>query len=47
MPLVEQNVELALDIADHAYVIDQGVVAHQASARSFGQPDIKERYRSA
>ena len=31
--LVEQNVELALDIVDRAYVLDQGAVVHQASAR--------------
>jgi branched-chain amino acid transport system ATP-binding protein len=31
--LVEQNVELALDIADRAYVMDQGAVVHQATAR--------------
>jgi branched-chain amino acid transport system ATP-binding protein len=45
--LVEQNVELALDIADRAYVMDQGVVVHQASARELlADDDIKERYCS-
>ncbi len=45
--LVEQNVELALDIADRAYVMDQGAVVHQASARELlADNDIKERYCS-
>jgi branched-chain amino acid transport system ATP-binding protein len=45
--LVEQNVELALDIADRAYVMDQGVVVHHASARALlADDDIKERYCS-
>jgi branched-chain amino acid transport system ATP-binding protein len=45
--LVEQNVELALDIADRAYVMDQGVVVHQASAQELlADDDIKERYCS-
>ena len=45
--LVEQNVELALDIADRAYVLDQGAVVHHASARELlADSDIKERYCS-
>jgi len=45
--LVEQNVELALDIADRAYVMDQGMVVHQASARELlADNEIKERYCS-
>jgi branched-chain amino acid transport system ATP-binding protein len=45
--LVEQNVELALDIADRAYVLDQGSVVHQASARELlADDEIKERYCS-
>jgi branched-chain amino acid transport system ATP-binding protein len=45
--LVEQNVELALDIADRAYVMDQGAVVHQASAQELlADDDIKERYCS-
>jgi branched-chain amino acid transport system ATP-binding protein len=45
--LVEQNVELALDIADRAYVMDQGAVVHHASARELlADNEIKERYCS-
>ena len=45
--LVEQNVELALDIADRAYVLDQGAVVHHAAARDLlADNDIKERYCS-
>jgi len=45
--LVEQNVELALDIADRAYVMDQGAVVHQATAQELlADDDIKERYCS-
>src|SRR5882757_6006910 len=45
--LVEQNVELALDIADRAYVLDQGSVVHHASAQELlADNEIKERYCS-
>jgi branched-chain amino acid transport system ATP-binding protein len=45
--LVEQNVELALEIADRAYVLDQGAVVHQAPAGILlADDDIKERYCS-
>ncbi|TWB96887.1 amino acid/amide ABC transporter ATP-binding protein 2 (HAAT family) [Bradyrhizobium macuxiense] len=45
--LVEQNVELALGIADRAYVLDQGSVVHQASAQALlADEEIKERYCS-
>jgi len=45
--LVEQNVELALGIADRAYVLDQGAVVHHASAQALlADDDIKERYCS-
>src|SRR6201998_687479 len=45
--LVEQNVELALDIADRAYVLDQGAVVHQAAASELlAANEIKERYCS-
>jgi len=45
--LVEQNVELALDIADRAYVPDQGAVVYHAAARELlADNDIKERYCS-
>jgi branched-chain amino acid transport system ATP-binding protein len=45
--LVEQNVELALEIADRAYVLDQGAVVYQAAASVLLADDaIKERYCS-
>ena len=45
--LVEQNVELALGIADRAYVLDQGSVVYQASAQALlADDEIKERYCS-
>lgn len=45
--LVEQNVELALDIADRAYVLDQGSVVHHATAAGLlADDEIKERYCS-
>ena len=45
--LVEQNVELALDIADRVYVLDQGAVVHHAAASELlANDEIKERYCS-
>jgi branched-chain amino acid transport system ATP-binding protein len=45
--LVEQNVELALGIADRAYVLDQGMVVHHANAAALlADADIQERYCS-
>jgi branched-chain amino acid transport system ATP-binding protein len=45
--LVEQNVELALGIADRAYVLDQGSIVHQAKAAELlADDEIKERYCS-
>jgi branched-chain amino acid transport system ATP-binding protein len=45
--LVEQNVELALDIADRAYVLDQGSIVHHATAADLlADDEIKERYCS-
>jgi len=43
--LVEQNVEPALDIADRAYVLDQGAVVYHATAsRLLADNEIEERY---
>jgi branched-chain amino acid transport system ATP-binding protein len=45
--LVEQNVELALEIADRAYVLDQGEVVYQAAASALlADDEVKERYCS-
>ena len=45
--LVEQNVELALGIADRAYVVDQGTIAHHAGAAELlADAEIQERYCS-
>ena len=45
--LVEQNVERALEIADRAYILDQGVIVHEGRARALLQDAaIKERYCS-
>ena len=43
--LVEQNVERALQLADRAYVMDQGVIVHAGSARNLlVDKEIQERY---
>jgi len=43
--LVEQNVERALGISDRAYVLDQGVVVHQADAKALlADQAIQDRY---
>jgi branched-chain amino acid transport system ATP-binding protein len=45
--LVEQNVELALGIADRAYVVDQGTIVHHAGATELlADAEIQERYCS-
>jgi branched-chain amino acid transport system ATP-binding protein len=45
--LVEQNVELALGIADRAYVLDQGsIVHHDTAAALLADEEVQERYCS-
>jgi len=43
--LVEQNVGIALEIADRAYVLDHGAIVHQGQANDLiNDPLIKETY---
>jgi ABC-type branched-subunit amino acid transport system ATPase component len=43
-PIFAQNVELVLDIADHADVLDQGaVVYHAAASELLADKEIRER----
>ncbi len=43
--LVEQNVELALGIADRAYIMDQGEIVHHGTAQALlADQEIQERY---
>jgi branched-chain amino acid transport system ATP-binding protein len=43
--LVEQNVERALRISDRAYILDQGVIVHQGTARDLlANREIQDRY---
>ena len=45
--LVEQNVERALIISDRAYIMDQGVIVHEASAADLlADKEIQDRYCS-
>ena len=39
--LVEQNVRLSLEIADHAYVLDNGTVAYSGSAAELAADDAR------
>lgn len=43
--LVEQNVEMALKVADRAYIMDQGTIVHQgAGSALLADREIQERY---
>ncbi len=43
--LVEQNVEMALTLADRAYILDHGVVVHEGAGRVLlADREIQERY---
>ena len=46
--LVEQNVELALEIADRGYVLATGAIALEGSARELGRSgDVERAYMGA
>jgi branched-chain amino acid transport system ATP-binding protein len=43
--LVEQNVELALDVADHAAIIDQGAIVFEGTGAELrGRGDLQSTY---
>jgi branched-chain amino acid transport system ATP-binding protein len=43
--LMQQNIELALDTADRAYVLDESAIVHHAAVRELlADDDIRERY---
>jgi branched-chain amino acid transport system ATP-binding protein len=45
--LVEQNVDLALDVSDRVYVMDQGEIVHRATALALkSDPAVQARYCS-
>ena len=37
--LVEQNVRMALEVADHAYVLDDGEIAFEGTAEEFADEE--------
>ena len=41
--LVEQNVRVAVEIADRAYVLDDGRVVYEGAARDFGADEARVR----
>jgi branched-chain amino acid transport system ATP-binding protein len=43
--LVEQNVAMALEVSDRAYVLDEGrIVAQGTPAEVFNNPDLRRAY---
>ena len=41
--LVEQNVRAAVEIADRAYVLDDGRIVYEGDARAFGADEQRVR----
>jgi branched-chain amino acid transport system ATP-binding protein len=39
--LVEQNARMSLEIADHAYVLDNGAVVHSGPARELARDEAR------
>ena len=35
--LIEQNLSLALAVADYVFVIENGIIVHESPSRSFGR----------
>ena len=41
--LVEQNARMSLEIADHAYVLDDGAIVHSGPARELAADEARVR----
>ena len=41
MLLVEQNARMSLEIADHAYVLDDGAIVYSGSARELADDEAR------
>jgi branched-chain amino acid transport system ATP-binding protein len=39
--LVEQNARMSLEVADHAYVLDDGIIVHSGPARELAADEAR------